>query len=216
MSQTVHAGGHKKNVKAETVVELEPGKYGVFYRTDESHAFGSWNAEPPDFPDRWGIAVFSLDPDYVPEGRPLYTDLDTGEVSEAVLVSVKRLGNNQRRKVPFALEDSSDVSVVAAGELLLSGRYDYGWITRGEEVIWEMTLDNTQYAGGAKKNRKVETVLRLPAGSYVAHFITDDSHAFGDFSDPPPDDPNSWGIEIRSLDIQRQEQEWDERNLKPE
>jgi hypothetical protein len=194
-------------------LELEPGKYGVFYRTDESHAWGAWNADPPDYPDRWGIALFSLDPDVVPRGTPLHADLETGEVTESVLASMKRLGNGQNRSIPFTLADSSEVSIVAVGEILLSDRYDYGWIARGEEIVWEMCRENTVHAGGAKKNRKAEVTLHLAPGTYTAHFVTDDSHAFGDFSDRPPDNPNSWGMEIRSLDILRQEQEWDKENL---
>jgi hypothetical protein len=29
----------------------------VVYRTDDSHAFGEWNAAPPRDPDSWGITV---------------------------------------------------------------------------------------------------------------------------------------------------------------
>ncbi|MBI4421850.1 MAG: hypothetical protein HY560_13585 [Gemmatimonadetes bacterium] len=38
-------------------ITLPSGRYTVHFRTDRGHAFGSWNAEPPDDPLAWGITV---------------------------------------------------------------------------------------------------------------------------------------------------------------
>jgi hypothetical protein len=54
---TEHAGGAAKNRKFDGSIHLPAGEYLLVYRTDGSHAFGEWNADPPDDPEAWGIAV---------------------------------------------------------------------------------------------------------------------------------------------------------------
>lgn len=54
---TVEAGGARKNRLFDGTVKLEPGRYIVFYQTDGSHAYGEWNADPPDDPESWGVVL---------------------------------------------------------------------------------------------------------------------------------------------------------------
>jgi hypothetical protein len=54
---TTPAGGNRKNRMIEETVILDPGKYRVFYVTDDSHAFEQWNATPPSDPEKWGIQI---------------------------------------------------------------------------------------------------------------------------------------------------------------
>jgi hypothetical protein len=76
--------------------------------------------------------------------------------------------------------------------------FDYGWIVnkKNGETVWEMTYRMTRHAGGADKNRKVESEIYLEPGLYEAHFETDDSHSFPDFNAARPDMPQKWGITI--------------------
>jgi hypothetical protein len=37
---------------------LKAGKYIVHYQTDDSHAFGDWNADPPLDQTNWGITIY--------------------------------------------------------------------------------------------------------------------------------------------------------------
>jgi len=55
---TEHAGGAGKNRRFAGTVKLPPGEYVLRYETDGSHAFGDWNAAPPDDPEMWGITVY--------------------------------------------------------------------------------------------------------------------------------------------------------------
>ena len=58
---TSYNGGDGKNrVKIETIL-LNPGKYSLKYRSDDSHCFGYWNTAPPVVPEFWGIRIFNLD-----------------------------------------------------------------------------------------------------------------------------------------------------------
>ena len=59
-----------------------------------------------------------------------------------------------------------------------------------------MTYQKTTSAGGARKNRKVDQIITLPAGKYIVMFETDGSHSFNDWNDDPPDDPIHYGITL--------------------
>ena len=78
--------------------------------------------------------------------------------------------------------------------------YDYGWIERSgtREIPWEMTYAMTFHAGGAKKNRMVNTTIVLEAGSYTLRYRADDSHSFNGWNSAPPDDPTMWGITLHA------------------
>ena len=54
---TVEAGGASKNRLFDGTVRLPAGRYVLFYQTDGSHAYGDWNADPPDDPEGWGITL---------------------------------------------------------------------------------------------------------------------------------------------------------------
>ena len=58
---SVHAGGARKNRKETEFLRLEPGEYRLHYESDGSHSYESWNSRPPDYPERWGVAMFSVE-----------------------------------------------------------------------------------------------------------------------------------------------------------
>ena len=67
-----------------------------------------------------------------------------------------------------------------------------------------MTDDNTRGAGGSEKNRMFDGLVTLPAGRYVAHYISDGSHAAGTWNSARPFDAQAWGMRIepgRGLDV---------------
>jgi hypothetical protein len=57
---TEPAGGAAKNRRFDGTITLPAGEYRLRYETDDSHAFGSWNANPPDEPDMYGITVYRV------------------------------------------------------------------------------------------------------------------------------------------------------------
>jgi hypothetical protein len=60
--ETEHAGGAEKNRMVSRVLRLEEGEYTLHYRTDDSHAFGAWNSDPPHDPSRWGVTLLQREP----------------------------------------------------------------------------------------------------------------------------------------------------------
>ena len=130
-------------------------------------------------------------------GGPPPPALGTGvDVLEAT-----RLGSEVRKEIAFQLREQTKLHVYAMGEISLSDRYDYGWIQKAgsDEIVWEMTWQNTKPAGGDDRNRLFDGVVTLPPGRYVAHFRTDFSHNFGDFGDRSPTNAEAWGITIEKL-----------------
>ncbi|MEO1630123.1 MAG: hypothetical protein AAFU38_05055 [Bacteroidota bacterium] len=117
---------------------------------------------------------------------------------QALPLDLRRLTNNQRFDVPFVLDAETTLQITAVGEISGANRYDYAWIARAEDgtVVWEMTSENTVYAGGAPRNQRFDGTVTLPAGTYVLFVRSDDSHAFGNFVSDPPEDPNAWGIVV--------------------
>lgn len=190
---TEAAGGAEKNRLFDGTLRLDAGSYMVYYRSDGSHSFGKWNAAPPAEAAFWGVSIF-----------PAGGRLDSSDVapyrrtSPAALVEIVRVKNDRHKREMFTLDQPTTLQVYAIGEASGNQMADYGWIEDAAtgETVWEMTYRSTTHAGGAPKNRVFDGTVRLPAGRYVLHYDTDDSHAYGDWNAEPPDDPEGWGIAL--------------------
>jgi hypothetical protein len=188
-----HAGGAAKNRVYDGTLHLDAGSYLVYYKTDDSHSFGKWNAAPPAEARYWGVSVFPasgrLDSTVV---VPLSRERDHA-IAELV-----RMGDDQNARAAFTLERPIAIRIYALGEADGDELVDYGWIEDAATgtAVWEMTYRMTTPAGGADKNRLFEGTIQLPAGRYVLHYQSDGSHAYGDWNADPPDDPEGWGITL--------------------
>ncbi len=58
--ETRHAGGGEKNRIQLWLGLLEKGDYKLKYRSDDSHAYNSWNVPAPSNPEWWGIQALAL------------------------------------------------------------------------------------------------------------------------------------------------------------
>jgi hypothetical protein len=214
-ARTRPAGGDRTNRREVAFVDLQPGRYVVYYQTDGSHAYGDFTRLEPTHPERWGVALFPLEPlaadssavrvleespvipPAVDPSEPLPVPSPIPPVAGETLFSAVGLGNDQEQTGEFVLSRTTRIRIIALGEIARQGRYDFGWIeSENGDYVWEMTLGNTESAGGDDRNRRFDSVVPLPAGRYRAHFRTDFSHAFGDFGDGAPRDPSSWGMTI--------------------
>jgi hypothetical protein len=188
-----HAGGAPKNKLARETITLPAGNYLVFYSTDGSHSAGSWNAPPPYDPDYWGITVWATNAAQARRVKP-YRDEDTGRS----IVSLIEQGSDSYVTQGLTLVKPAQVRVYALGEFAHGEFADQGWIEGfdSHRRVWEMRERNTQPAGGSYKNRCADEIIDLPAGDYVVYYQTDDSHAYQDWNDSAPHDPNHWGITL--------------------
>ena len=98
----------------------------------------------------------------------------------------------------FRVQRPIALHVYAEGEASGRRMVDTGWIrdARTRKAVWEMTEAKAQYAGGAGKNRRQVEVIQLPAGDYLATFVTDDSHSPADWNALPPCDPGRYGLTL--------------------
>ena len=111
-------------------------------------------------------------------------------------------GSDSTEQLAFALDRPTEVELTALGEVRHDDPFDYGWLINADtrERVWTMTYRSSEEAGGAHKNRIEHARLRLPAGRYVAYFVTDDSHHPDNWNAVPPFDPGQWGLTVRVAD----------------
>lgn len=192
---TDYAGGGDKNRLADETIGLKKGNYILYYVTDDSHSWNDFNVMPPYDPLNWGVALIATDKTdrsafkkYTPEGR--------GQP----LVDLTRVGDDAFESQAFELKSEQSLHILCIGEYSSWGKefVDYGWIEDAGtgRTVWDMTWRNSTEAGGAEKNRKFDRMVTLPAGFYIAHYITDDSHSYRDWNASPPYEPELWGLSI--------------------
>jgi hypothetical protein len=192
---SAHAGGADKNRMVALTRTLPPGRYAVFYATDDTHDPSEWNAPPPHDPDGWGLTIGVKDA----AARAAVSHFTYEHVPErATIVALTRIGNSASRKQGFTLTRPMEVRIYALGEGRHGQMFDYGWITSASsrKRVWEMRYSDTEGAGGDPKNRLVDTTVRLEKGSYIAHYVSDDSHSAEEWNTSAPPDGRRWGITV--------------------
>jgi hypothetical protein len=198
LENSAPAGGADKNREARTRLDLQPGDYLVCYWTDSSHAFDDWNATPPLHPDAWGIRVWGAGDRFDPKSvEPYEEDRDP-----KILAQLQGIGDDRHATERFTIQSRVKVRIIAIGEGTHGQMFDYGWVEEdgeGKTPLWRMRYSDTVPAGGADKNRREETETELKPGTYVLHYVTDDSHSFQDWNAEPPDQPHLWGAAVIRL-----------------
>jgi hypothetical protein len=192
--KTEHAGGANKNRMIDEVITLPKGTYTVFYQTDDSHAFNDWNDSPPFDPEHWGITITGEGDNF--NMSNVEKNISTKETG--IIAQIIHVKDGADKTEWFRLDKPSRVRIYALGEGQNREMYDYGWIEDANtgRTIWEMTYSMTYHAGGARKNRVVNSTLFLDKGEYKLRYVSDDSHSFNNWNMDPPDDPAMWGITV--------------------
>jgi hypothetical protein len=195
----VHAGGDKKNLEWTGEVSLKRGDYVLYFITDDSHSTADWNSAPPYDPLNWGVTIMAADQKQMAQCK-----LFPYQEYKNVIVSMTRMGDDENRTEGFTLTQDARVRILAFGEREGFSRAmaDYGYVIDAKQrtKVWTMDVDRTYHAGGGIKNRFADEVITLPRGNYLVTYVTDDSHAYGDWNDTPPFDPDHYGITIMGAD----------------
>lgn len=186
------AGGGNKNVVQKANVTLPKGSYSVIYKSDDSHSFDEWNVKAPDDPQHWGIVVSLVNED----DRKNIVSFNENDIVEPI-IEITKVEEDAFISKGISLSKDIKVRILSVGEGY-KDLADYSWIINADtkETVWKMTSRNTEYAGGGKKNRIVDEVIKLDAGNYIVNYITDDSHNYDDWNDLPPLDEERWGITV--------------------
>ncbi|MEM1095095.1 MAG: hypothetical protein AAGJ10_10865 [Bacteroidota bacterium] len=193
---TEHAGGVAENRIALTKLRLAPGVYTAGTDTDRGHDYDEWYGNPPLDPLFYGLTLRAIPARDSVHAVPFDPWSSRGSMAE-----IMRVTNNQQLSTQIRLERPLKAIVSAMGEIS-SSVYDYGWIVddRTGDTIWELSDENSSWAGGNENNRVGTAFLDLQAGSYTIHYRTDGSHAYNDFDDGAPDNEERWGIALFALD----------------
>jgi len=191
-NNSVPAGGAPKNRAAHQTLTLPAGRYAAFYATDDSHDPSEWNSPPPFDPSAWGLWIHAA------AGAGVTPFAYEHVPEKATIAALTRMGNGESRTRGFTLTRPMDVRIYAIGEGRDDHMFDYAWLTAAasRRRVWEMRYGDTSSAGGDPKNRLVDTVIHLDKGSYVLHFISDDSHSYGDWNASAPADGAHWGATL--------------------
>ncbi len=194
-----YGGGAEKNRMVHEKIKLKAGNYIVYYQTDGSHSYERWNDAPPYDPEKWGITLWTVNPD---DKKYVETFDPDNFQSEKVIAQIVRVRNDEYESKTFTIEKTKQVRILAIGEGSDGRMYDYGWIENADngQIIWEMTYRKTDYAGGARKNRKFDGTITLAPGTYKLYYESDDSHAFRDWNSTPPYNQEMYGISVFNVD----------------
>ena len=139
---------------------------------------------------------------------PLGSDKSAKRVSpskikdEKIIAELTRVGDDEHLRHRFELDRETKIRIKAIGEGDWDEMYDYGWIVNEQtgRKVWRMRYSNTDHAGGAKKNRMVDTIITLEPGIYTVHYISDDSHSYNNWNLSAPYDEKNWGITLYRID----------------
>ncbi|TAK54242.1 MAG: hypothetical protein EPO24_13370 [Bacteroidetes bacterium] len=189
-----HAGGASKNRMVDEVITLPKGTYTMFYKTDDSHAYRDWNSSPPVDQKHWGITVMGAGEGF----NESVVEKNVSPKRAGLIVQITQVRDDADKREYFKIDKPARVRIYSLGEGQNRQMYDYGWIenARTHEVVWEMTYGMTFHAGGARKNRMVNTTITLEKGEYLLRYVSDDSHSYNDWNTDAPDDPTMWGITV--------------------
>lgn len=198
--ETRHAGGSSKNRMVDMEMVLGPGRYKLIYVSDDSHSYGSWNESMPYNPSLWGVTLYPLDSGAVEiiNGGQAETG---GNGWDIQLTGAK---DDEHLFKKFTLTKLSKITIYALGEGDDGEMYDYAWIenVKTGKIEWKMLYENTEWAGGARKNRKIIKDIYLPPGTYLLHYKTDDSHSSEGWNDSPPSDAKNYGVSIKISEVE--------------
>ncbi len=195
--KTTHAGGTDKNREIDEVISLKKGEYIVHYKTDGSHSYEEWNSSRPHNPEMWGITIYPIGKEVIAKKSNVKNFKSGNSIAELIHV-----GDDEHLRKRFTLDRETRIRIKAIGEGDWDEMYDYGWIIneKSGRKVWRMRYRNTDHAGGAKKNRIVDTIITLKAGTYTVHFTSDDSHSYADWNASAPYMENEWGITLNRAD----------------
>jgi 5-hydroxyisourate hydrolase-like protein (transthyretin family) len=170
-------------------------------RVGRSHGFlAAFGADETSLLRHWREQVGNYGMElYLPVSQP--SEVSTFQAPlhwKNILVTLSANTDNGHWTQAFHVRKPIALHVYAVGEGSGRNMHDYGWITdaHSRARVWEMGMDKSQYAGGARKNRRQVETIQLAAGDYEASFITDDSHSPADWNAAPPCDPGLYGLTL--------------------
>lgn len=213
-SNSERVEGDRNLRKAEANLDLPAGRYELYLYPGSSHWVSEDHQDKNDFGNFIGGLFFGDDEDRLARHiDKCYLKVNSASASESsvrrfqptgelpgALFRATKLRDDEHVQWGFTLDKPMALRIYALIESPEGYRtpVDGGWIMNAEtrKKVWELDRWDTERAGGGKKNRRFDEEVRLEAGNYILHFVTDDSHSYEQFNTNPPVDPFNWGITL--------------------
>jgi len=150
-------------------------------RRSINRAAGSWGVNLTISEDNKGAVILAERPSADPDR-----------------ISICPADDNMSDSQGFSVSRPCRLKILAIGEGTTRYMDDYAWIVdEGRtKVIWKMEYNNSVHAGGAAKNRMVDTEIQLQPGMYRVYYVTDNSHSFEEWNAMPPYNPPYYGVSL--------------------
>jgi hypothetical protein len=206
--------GSKVLYEEKDDIQLEAGKYELYLYSGSFYFSNISIRGTGDFFDFLGDIFGDRDRrDWEEYLRDCYVELSSDEISrkdlaffdvtgdlDGALIKYNKLGDSEYIQTGFTLEKPMSIKIYSVFEFPqdYQNPVDYGWIVNADtrDKVWEIDRWNSDWAGGARKNRIYNNEIELDKGNYLLYFVTDDSHSYEEFNANPPYDPINWGIAI--------------------
>ncbi len=187
------AGGADKNMIVDEKITLPAGNYLVSYATDDSHSYNNWNAMPPHDPQFSGITIW---PNSDSDKKNVVPFKAVAEVKP--VLQIVKVHDDEYLSRGLSVKAPTEFRVFCIGESTSDEMADNGWIVNAAtgQVVWDMSREHKEHAGGASKNKMVDQVIKLEKGDYIVRYATDDSHSYGDWNSGPPHEQDFYGITL--------------------
>jgi len=189
-------------------VELKKGRYEVYFAAIEPSLFNGGfisfgkllkhffikSDEWDEASDEWIVKISDVD--------NVFSEKEVRKLRRALkqdaIIQLTNLHDDDRAHKGFSLTKDVAVRIYALGEGYNGQMFDYGWIVNADtrEKVWSMHEEESEDAGGARKNRLFREKITLPAGDYLIYYRLDDSHSPEEWNANPPYDPYFWGITV--------------------
>ncbi len=141
-----------------------------------------------------GVTVFGEEGKF----RKVDSQMVLDRVISDAIVSINKVKDDEDIQAGFSLNDDTNIRIYSIGEGTENNIIDLAWITdvKTNEIVWRSSMRKSVHAGGGDKNYLIDQKIKLPKGSYLLHYSSDDSHSFENWNVMPPNDPQFWGATL--------------------
>lgn len=177
----------ERNIDRRAKEEERPEFWQSFLGISPTRHRDAWAQEARNF----GLELYDASPDPQPIATFTPPLAWRGEV-----VSLLAGGDDEHRTQAFRCARPVTFHVYSQGEGEGARLHDQGWIAQAHtrKRVWSLAQAKSGWGGGAGKNLRAMDRITLPAGDYLATFVTDGSHSPADWNAAPPWDPAKYGL----------------------
>lgn len=181
-------------------LRLEAGTYTVYYASYGQIRGGSILSFRKDH-RKWHVTIYS--PEDQDALRPISRLIVPNQDHQIWQYTSLKLKGREKKEHHIEVYDLVELDIFALGELATVDEIQFVDYSRIEnavtgELVWQLSLDNSVWAGGIAENRMFHGKFDVSPGIYRILAVTNNRHHSDNWTGNPPYDPQQWGIRIRT------------------